>query len=107
IHSVVFGGFSPDSLANRIVDADSNFVITSDEGIRGGRIIPMKKNTDEAVARSGVPNIKVLVVRRTGNPVPMVEGRDVWLHEELVKVSADCPVEEMNAEDPLFILYTS
>ena len=107
IHSVVFGGFSPDSLANRIIDADSKFVITSDEGIRGGRTIPLKKNTDDAIAITGLDDIKVLVVRRTGNPVNFVPGRDIWLHEELVKVSADCPPEEMNAEDPLFILYTS
>ena len=106
VHSVVFGGFSPDSLAGRIDDAESTFVITSDEGVRGGRPIPLKKNTDEAVAKSkGVA--KVLVVRRTANPVPWTAGRDVWLHEELVKVNADCPPTEMSAEDPLFILYTS
>ncbi len=106
VHSVVFGGFSPDSLAGRIDDAESTFVITSDEGMRGGRPIPLKKNTDEAVAKSkGVA--KVLVVRRTGNAVPWTAGRDIWLHEELVKVDADCPPTEMNAEDPLFILYTS
>jgi len=106
VHSVVFGGFSPESLAGRIVDADSKFIITADEGIRGGRPIPLKKNTDEALARCKGDE-KVLVVRRTGNAVPWTGGRDVWLHEELVKVSADCPPEEMSAEDPLFILYTS
>ena len=106
IHSIVFAGFSPDSLLNRIEDADSTFVITSDEGLRGGRTVPLKKNTDAALANH-TGDMKVVVVRRTGNEVPMTAGRDVWLHEELVKVSADCPCEEVNAEDPLFILYTS
>jgi len=107
VHSVVFGGFSPESLAGRIHDADSRFVITSDEGVRGGKTIPLKKNTDEALRKAGKDGEKVLVVRRTGNPVPWVEGRDIWLHEALDKVSADCPPAEMSAEDPLFILYTS
>jgi len=107
IHSVVFGGFSPESLANRIDDAESTFVITSDEGIRGGRPIPLKKNTDDALKLCTKPATKVLVVRHTGNQVPMTAGRDIWLHDELAKVSADCPPEPMNAEDPLFILYTS
>lgn len=107
VHSIVFGGFSPDSLADRIVDADSNFVITSDEGIRGGRSIPLKANTDAAIAKSGRTDVKVLVVRRTGNEVAWNPSQDLWLHEELVKVTADCPPAEMNAEDPLFILYTS
>ena len=107
VHSIVFGGFSPDSLADRIVDADSNFVITSDEGIRGGRSIPLKANTDAAIAKSGRTDVKVLVVRRTGNEVAWNPTQDLWLHEELVKVTADCPPAEMNAEDPLFILYTS
>jgi acetyl-CoA synthetase len=106
IHSVVFGGFSPDSLAGRINDADSKFVITADEGVRGGRPIPLKKNTDEALKKCKGDE-KVLVVRRTGNQVPFNAGRDIWLHDELVKVSADCPPEPMSAEDPLFILYTS
>jgi acetyl-CoA synthetase len=106
VHSVVFGGFSPDSLSGRIVDADSKFIVTADEGVRGGRPIPLKKNTDEALKRCAGDE-KVLVVRRTGASVPWTAGRDIWLHEELVKVSADCPPEEMNAEDPLFILYTS
>ena len=106
IHSIVFGGFSPDSLQNRIDDADSKFIITSDEGLRGGRTVPLKKNTDAALAKCKGGE-KVLVVRRTGNPVPWTPGRDFWLHEEIVKVSADCPPEPMNAEDPLFILYTS
>ncbi|HWB46225.1 MAG TPA: acetate--CoA ligase [Hyphomicrobiaceae bacterium] len=106
IHSVVFGGFSPDSLAGRIIDADSKFIITADEGVRGGRPIPLKKNTDEALAKCKGGE-KVLVVRRTGSPISWTGGRDLWLHEELVKVSADCPPAEMSAEDPLFILYTS
>ncbi len=106
VHSVVFGGFSPESLAGRIVDADSKFIITADEGVRGGRPIPLKKNTDDALAKCKGDE-KVLVVRHTGNPVGWTAGRDIWLHEELVKVGADCPPEEMSAEDPLFILYTS
>ncbi len=106
VHSVVFGGFSPDSLAGRIDDADSKFIITSDEGVRGGRPIPLKKNTDEALKKCKGGE-KVLVVRRTGADVPWTPGRDIWLHDELVKVSADCPPVEMSAEDPLFILYTS
>ncbi len=106
VHSIVFGGFSPDSLQNRIEDADSKFIITSDEGYRGGKTVPLKKNTDEALKKCAGDE-KVLVVRRTGNPVPWTPGRDFWLHEEIVKVSADCPPEPMNAEDPLFILYTS
>jgi acetyl-CoA synthetase len=107
IHSVVFGGFSPDSLAGRIEDADSKFIITADEGMRAGKTVPLKKNTDEALKKAGKDDEKVLVVRRTGNPVPWTAGRDFWLHEEITKVSADCPPVEMNAEDPLFILYTS
>jgi acetyl-CoA synthetase len=106
IHSVVFGGFSPDSLAGRIVDAESKLIITADEGVRGGKVVGLKKNTDEALKKCS-SNEKVLVVRRTGNPVPWTPGRDSWLHEELVKVNADCSPVEMNAEDPLFILYTS
>ena len=106
IHSVVFGGFSPDSLANRIRDCDSNFVITADEGVRGGRKIPLKKNTDEAL--KSCPTVRnVLVVRHTGGEIAWQDGRDHWYHEELGKVSDDCPAEEMGAEDPLFILYTS
>ncbi|PWC75731.1 acetate--CoA ligase [Azospirillum sp. TSH64] len=106
IHSIVFGGFSPDSLKDRIVDCDSHFVITSDEGLRGGRKVPLKANADKAVA--GAPTVKhVLVVKHTGGNVAWTEGRDLWYHEEMESVSADCPPEEMNAEDPLFILYTS
>ena len=107
VHSVVFGGFSPDSLAGRIHDAESKFVITADEGLRGGKHVPLKKNADEALRKVGKGDEKVLVVRRTGTPVAWVPGRDLWLHEELGKVTADCPPVEMNAEDPLFILYTS
>ncbi len=106
VHSVVFGGFSPDSLANRIDDADSKFVITADEGLRGGKPVPLKKNTDAALAKCKGGE-KVIVVRRTGGNVPFTPGRDFWLHEELVKVPAECAPVEMNAEDPLFILYTS
>ncbi len=106
IHSVVFGGFSPDSLAGRIIDADSKFIITADEGLRGGRVVPLKRNTDEALKKTNGGE-KVLVVRRTGADIPWNSERDIWLHEELVKVSSDCPPEEMSAEDPLFILYTS
>jgi acetyl-CoA synthetase len=106
VHSVVFGGFSPDSLAGRIEDCKSRFLITADEGLRGGRNVTLKVNADAALAKvSGVE--KVLVVKRTGADVPWTQGRDVWLDDELAKVDADCPPEEMNAEDPLFILYTS
>ncbi len=106
IHSVVFGGFSPDSLVNRIQDCDSNVVITADEGLRGGRKVPLKANADAAL--KSCPSVKtMIVVRRTGGAVTMSPGRDVWYHEECAKVSAECPPEPMNAEDPLFILYTS
>ena len=106
VHSVVFGGFSPDSLAGRISDCDSTIVITADEGVRGGRPIPLKKNTDEALSQC--PDVSsVIVVKRTGGDISMTDGRDVWYHDEAAKVSTDCPPEEMNAEDPLFILYTS
>jgi acetyl-CoA synthetase len=106
VHSVVFGGFSPDSLAGRIQDCDSNIVITSDEGLRGGRPIPLKANTDAAL--KSCPTIeKCVVVKRTGGDIDWVEGRDVWYHDITETASDDCPPEEMNAEDPLFILYTS
>jgi acetyl-CoA synthetase len=106
VHSVVFGGFSPDSLAGRITDCDSRIVITADEGVRGGKPIPLKKNTDDALVKAGIVT-SVIVVRRTGGSIEMKAGRDVWYHEEAAKVPADCPAEAMNAEDPLFILYTS
>ncbi|EIM25281.1 acetate--CoA ligase [Microvirga lotononidis] len=108
IHSVVFGGFSPDSLASRIQDAKSAFIVTADEGLRGGRKVPLKVNVDAALERVGAGVVDhVLVVRRTGSPVNMVPGRDVYYHEAAELVSDECPCEEMNAEDPLFILYTS
>ena len=106
IHSVVFGGFSPDSLADRINDCQSRFVITADEGVRGGRKVPLKVNTDKALQKAGGVE-KVFVVKRTGADVPWTPGRDLWLDDELAKVSDECPPEEMSAEDPLFILYTS
>jgi acetyl-CoA synthetase len=106
IHSVVFGGFSPDALAGRIIDCESKLVITADEGVRGGRTIPLKANTDAALKKC--PSVeKMLVVKRTNADVAWDDQRDSWLHDEMDKVSADCPAEEMNAEDPLFILYTS
>jgi acetyl-CoA synthetase len=108
VHSVVFGGFSPDALAGRIVDCESNIVVTADEGIRGGKAVPLKANVDAAANNPEVKTLeKVLVVRNTGNETGWVEGRDAWLHELEAEVDADCPCEEMNAEDPLFILYTS
>ena len=106
IHSVVFGGFSPDALAGRILDCDSKFLITADEGIRGGKIVPLKANSDKALEQC--PEIKnVFVVKRTGGDIEMKEDRDVWYHEAVELVGDECPPEEMNAEDPLFILYTS
>ncbi|MEW5424250.1 acetate--CoA ligase [Amorphus sp. 3PC139-8] len=106
IHSVVFAGFSPDSLAGRIQDCDSKVVITADEGLRGGRTIPLKANTDAACDKS--PSVEtVIVVRRTGGTIDMKDGRDVWYHEVAENVSSSCPPVEMGAEDPLFILYTS
>ncbi|KAB2932813.1 MAG: acetate--CoA ligase [Candidatus Contendobacter sp.] len=106
IHSIVFGGFSPDSLKDRIIDATCTVVITSDEGLRGGRKVPMKANADKAL--QSTPSVqKMVVVKRTGSNVAWVEGRDVWYHDLMAKASADCPPEPMDAEDPLFILYTS
>ena len=108
IHSVVFGGFSPDALAGRIIDCESNVVITADEGLRGGRSVPLKANVDAAANIDGVTTLeKVLVVKNTGKDIPWEDGRDVWLHEAEESVDDDCPCEPMNAEDPLFILYTS
>ncbi len=106
IHSVVFGGFSPEALAGRIQDCNSNCVITADEGVRGGRPIPLKANTDAAVA--ACPSVEaVFVVKRTGGDIGWDDGRDVWYHDATDAADADCEPEEMNAEDPLFILYTS
>ena len=106
IHSVVFGGFSPDSIVNRILDCKSEFVITADEGLRGQKVIPLKKNIDEALKKC--PNVKkCIVLKRTGGNVPFDTKRDIWYHELTSKMSTTCKPEEMNAEDPLFILYTS
>ncbi len=108
VHSVVFGGFSPDALAGRITDCQSTLVITADEGLRGGKIVPLKANVDAAVKKPGAEIVKnVLVVQNTGNTVNWNPERDAWLHDVEPTVSADCPPEEMGAEDPLFILYTS
>ncbi|MGE0109811.1 MAG: acetate--CoA ligase [Bdellovibrionales bacterium] len=106
VHSVVFAGFSPDSLKNRILDCGAKVIITADEGYRGGRHVPLKNNVDEAV--EGCPDVEsVIVVRRTGNGIAWHKERDCWYHEECLAVEPLCPPEEMNAEDPLFILYTS
>ena len=106
VHSIVFGGFSPDSLRDRILDSDCQTVITADEGVRGGKSVPLKVNADKALA--DCPNVKTcIVVRRTGGDVAWQEGRDVWYDEMMADASTDCPPEEMDAEDPLFILYTS
>jgi acetyl-CoA synthetase len=114
VHSIVFGAFSPDSLANRITDSSCTVVITQDTGLRGNKNnVPMKTNADLAAQKAAVDPErptkveKIIVVKRTGVDVPMTAGRDEWWHEEMAKVSADCPCEEMDAEDPLFILYTS
>ena len=106
IHSVVFGGFSPDALAGRIDDCKSSFVITADEGLRGGRKVPLKANVDAAIAKTGGVDW-VIVVKRTGGAVDMKPSRDLWYHDAAKMVTTDCPVEHMHAEDPLFILYTS
>jgi acetyl-CoA synthetase len=106
VHSVVFGGFSPEALANRLEDCDSHVLITADEGVRGGRAIAMKQNADAAMAKW--PKVDTcVVVKRTGGQVAWVEGRDHWYTDVLERSTADCPAEEMNAEDPLYILYTS
>ena len=106
IHSIIFGGFSPDSIAGRINDCKSDYVITADEGLRGGKTIPLKSITDEALIHC--PNVKkCIVVKRTGNRINWDESRDVWYNEIIKKASPVCEPEEMNAEDPLFILYTS
>ena len=106
IHSVVFAGFSPDALADRILDCDSTFLVTADEGLRGSKRVPLKQNADKALARC--PSVKnVLVVQHTSGAINWVSGRDLWYHKEILKVDRDCPPEVMDAEDPLFILYTS
>ncbi len=106
LHSIVFGGFSPDALAGRIQDGKSNCVITADEGLRGSKFVPLKVNTDKAL--ESCPTVKsVIVVKRTGNDINWVEGRDVWYEDVVAEASTDCAPEEMNAEDPMFILYTS
>ena len=106
IHSVVFGGFSPDSLRDRILDSDCRVIVTADEGPRGGRNVPLKANVESAL--EGCPNVHTtIVVRRTGNSVPGNASRDVWYQEAMEAMDGECPVEEMDAEDPLFILYTS
>ena len=107
IHSIVFGGFSPESLANRIVDCDSRIVITADGGCRGGKAVPLKANVDAALEHDGVAVDHVLVVRHSGVDVTMKDGRDQWYGDLVDAASADCPPEPMGAEDPLFILYTS
>ena len=106
VHSVVFGGFSPDALRDRILDSDCRVVITADEGPRGGRNVPLKGNTHAAL-ESCPDTHTCIVVRRTGNEIPWLDGRDVWYHEVMADASPDCPAEELDAEDPLFILYTS
>ncbi len=106
IHSVVFGGFSPQAVRDRVLDADCRTIITADEGLRGGRKVPLKANVEKALEEC--PDVHtVLTVRRTGGDVPWQEGRDVWYHDTVPKASADCEAEPMDAEDPLFILYTS
>ncbi|MFA1562228.1 acetate--CoA ligase [Aliivibrio fischeri] len=108
VHTVVFGGFSPEALAGRIIDSDAKVVITADEGVRGGRTVPLKKNVDDALNNPDVTTIeKVVVFQRTGNDIEWIEGRDVWWHEATAVASPHCEPEAMNAEDPLFILYTS
>lgn len=108
VHTVVFGGFSPEALAGRIVDSNAKIVVTADEGIRAGRPVPLKKNVDEALANPSVSGVKsVIVFQRTGGEVAWDSSRDVWWHDAITKVSDQCPPEPMNAEDPLFILYTS
>ena len=108
VHCVVFGGFSPDSLASRIEDSQAKLVITADQGMRGGKTIPLKENVDAALQITGTELVqKMIVVHRTGHPITMKEDRDLWYHMEIMTVTDICPAEPMNAEDPLFILYTS
>jgi acetyl-CoA synthetase len=106
VHSIIFGGFSADSISGRVNDCESEYIITADEGVRGGKTIPLKATTDEALL--SCPNVKkCIVVKRTGNDVGWNDNRDVWYHDLIKDVSSNCEPEEMNAEDPLFILYTS
>ncbi len=107
VHSIVFGGFSPDALAGRLIDCDSHIIITADEGVRGAKAIPLKNNVDRALEHPDTAVSTVIVVKSTGGDVGFQEGRDIWYQEAINNVNADCPAEEMNAEDPLFILYTS
>ncbi|WP_417830177.1 acetate--CoA ligase [Thalassospira sp.] len=108
IHSIVFGGFSPEALAGRVEDCGAKVVITSDEGLRGGRSVPLKRNADEALSHPGVKSVeKMVVVKHTGKDVAWDDTRDVWYHEVCAAASTDCPPTEVNAEDPLFVLYTS
>src|SRR5690554_5371483 len=108
VHSIVFGGFSPDALASRIEDSNAKIVITADEGVRAGRSTPLKANVDIASKNPNVTTLEtVIVVQRTGGDINWHEGRDLWYHDLIKVASANCPPEEMNAEDPLFILYTS
>jgi len=108
VHCVVFGGFSPDSLASRIDDSQAKLIITADQGMRGGKTIPLKENVDAALTLDGTSSVdSVIVVHRTGHPISMKDGRDLWYHMEIMTVTDVCPPEVMNAEDPLFILYTS
>jgi acetyl-CoA synthetase len=109
VHSVIFAGFSPHSIADRIIDGESHWIITADEGIRGGKKVPLKKNVDEALKNAEASRLvkKVVVVRHTSSPIEMMASRDVWYHELAGRQKTECPTEVMNAEDPLFILYTS
>ncbi len=106
IHSVVFGGFSPEALAGRIEDCNSTIIITADEGVRGGKKIPLKSNADEAISKAKMCKTSI-VVKRTGTKVNWIKGQDIWYHEEMENASDECPPAELNAEDPMFILYTS
>ncbi|MFQ2316245.1 acetate--CoA ligase [Aeromonas caviae] len=107
VHSIVFGGFSPEALSGRIIDSGASVVITADEGLRGGRPIPLKKNVDEALTHPDTKVSKVIVLKRTGGNVAWHEHRDIWWHDVVNAASPDCPPEAMGAEDPLFVLYTS